>query len=125
MFSRVEGGLLSPLSLTFLICKVGTVTPRQGCRDEAQGAHCGPGWAAGGCESLGGRHWPVPQHKLGVGRCGSDLGESGYFSNPFPCFPSLPPAAPSLGHILVGLCGALGFIIVVYLLVNCQYLGPW
>lgn len=36
-----------------------------------------------------------------------------------------PDGAPSLGHILVGLCGALGFIIVVYLLVNCQYLGPW
>ncbi|XP_036314508.1 interleukin-2 receptor subunit beta [Pipistrellus kuhlii] len=35
------------------------------------------------------------------------------------------PDAPSLGNILVGICGALGFIFVVYLLVNCQYLGPW
>ncbi|KAK1341580.1 hypothetical protein QTO34_017995 [Cnephaeus nilssonii] len=33
--------------------------------------------------------------------------------------------SPFMGHILVGLCGALGFIFVVYLLVNCQYLGPW
>uniref|UniRef100_G1Q8J5 Interleukin-2 receptor subunit beta n=1 Tax=Myotis lucifugus TaxID=59463 RepID=G1Q8J5_MYOLU len=35
------------------------------------------------------------------------------------------PDASSLGHILVGLCGALGLLVVVSLLVNCQYLGPW
>ncbi|KAM5336195.1 interleukin-2 receptor subunit beta isoform 1-T12 [Glossophaga mutica] len=35
------------------------------------------------------------------------------------------PEAPSLGHIIVGLSGAFGFIILVSLLVNCRCLGPW
>ncbi|XP_036107931.1 interleukin-2 receptor subunit beta isoform X1 [Molossus molossus] len=33
--------------------------------------------------------------------------------------------APSLGHIIVGLSGAIGFMILVYLLINCRYLRPW
>ncbi|KAF6119144.1 interleukin 2 receptor subunit beta [Phyllostomus discolor] len=35
------------------------------------------------------------------------------------------PESPSLGHIIVGLSGAFGFIIIVYLLVNCRYLRLW
>ncbi|EHH65810.1 hypothetical protein EGM_02653 [Macaca fascicularis] len=32
---------------------------------------------------------------------------------------------PWLGHLLVGLSGAFGFIILVYLLINCRNTGPW
>ncbi|XP_035552343.1 interleukin-2 receptor subunit beta isoform X1 [Canis lupus dingo] len=32
---------------------------------------------------------------------------------------------PWFGHIIMGITGAFGFIILVYLLVNCQYIGPW
>lgn len=30
-----------------------------------------------------------------------------------------------LGHTMVGLSGAFGFLILVYLLTSCRYLGPW
>lgn len=53
--------------------------------------------------------------------------------NPSPCFSSHLWAArgkqslpfPWFGHIIMGVTGAFGFIILVYLLVNCQYIGPW
>lgn len=32
---------------------------------------------------------------------------------------------PWLGHAMVGLSGAFGFVILVYLLTSCRYLGPW
>lgn len=61
------------------------------------------------------------------------LDESGCFSNPSPYFSShlraalgmQAPALPFVGHVMVGLSGAFGFIILVYLLVSCRYLGPW
>ncbi|XP_062932439.1 interleukin-2 receptor subunit beta [Cynocephalus volans] len=34
-------------------------------------------------------------------------------------------ALPWFGHMIVGLSGALGFIILVYLLASCRYIGPW
>ncbi|KAM6216475.1 interleukin-2 receptor subunit beta [Rhynchocyon petersi] len=37
----------------------------------------------------------------------------------------LPPSLPWLGHTLVGLSGAFAFVILVYLLANCRYIGPW
>lgn len=59
-------------------------------------------------------------------------GRWGPFSNPSPCF-SHPRAAPGkeavpfpwLGHIIMGISSAFGFIISVYLLANCRYIGPW
>ncbi|XP_007939936.1 interleukin-2 receptor subunit beta [Orycteropus afer afer] len=32
---------------------------------------------------------------------------------------------PWLGHMLIGLSGGFAFIILVYLLANCRYIGPW
>uniref|UniRef100_A0A673UYT4 Interleukin-2 receptor subunit beta n=1 Tax=Suricata suricatta TaxID=37032 RepID=A0A673UYT4_SURSU len=32
---------------------------------------------------------------------------------------------PWLGHIIMGISSAFGFIILVYLLANCRYIGPW
>ncbi|XP_054430400.1 interleukin-2 receptor subunit beta [Pteronotus mesoamericanus] len=42
-----------------------------------------------------------------------------------PWFSFHPWPARSVGHIIVGLSGAFGFIILVYLLVNCRYLRLW
>lgn len=57
---------------------------------------------------------------------------AGSFSDPSPCFSSCPwvasekqtPLFPWFGHIIMGVSSALGFIILVYLLANCQYSGP-
>ncbi|XP_037703626.1 interleukin-2 receptor subunit beta [Choloepus didactylus] len=32
---------------------------------------------------------------------------------------------PWLGHLAVGLSGTVGFVVLVYLLASCRYIGPW
>ncbi|XP_004447082.1 interleukin-2 receptor subunit beta [Dasypus novemcinctus] len=42
-----------------------------------------------------------------------------------PAAPGKEPLTSWLGHVIVGLSGVFGFVLLVYLLANCQSFGPW